>query len=133
MSSVVVDTHVAIWYFIQSNRLSNRAISVLDATVKAGESIYLSAISLVEVIYLVEKCKVSQVAADRLLNGIKDPVSNWILHPIDLAVAEELSKIPRDLVPDMPDRIIGATAIRLGLPLVTCDSNLLASALQTIW
>jgi PIN domain nuclease of toxin-antitoxin system len=46
MSSVVVDTHVAIWYFLQSSRLSSRAISALDAT-KAGESIYLSAISLV--------------------------------------------------------------------------------------
>ena len=35
--------------------------------------------------------------------------------------------------PDMPDRIIGATAIHLGLPLVTCDGNLSTSAVQTIW
>lgn len=33
---------------------------------------------LVEVIYLVEKGKLNQIAADRLLNSIKDPVSNWI-------------------------------------------------------
>jgi PIN domain nuclease of toxin-antitoxin system len=67
------------------------------------------------------------------LDGIKDPASNWILHSLDLAVTQALVKVPRDLVPDMPDRIIGATAIHLGLPLVTCDSNLLASAVQTIW
>jgi PIN domain nuclease of toxin-antitoxin system len=65
------NTHVAIWYFLQSSRLSSRAISALDAT-KAGESIYPSAISLVEVIYPVEKGKLSQVAVDRLLDGIKD-------------------------------------------------------------
>ncbi len=63
MSSVVVDTHVAIWYFLQSSRLSNRAISALDAT-KAGESIYLSAISLVEVIYLVGKVRLENDDSD---------------------------------------------------------------------
>ena len=31
--------------------------------------------------------------------------------------------VPRDVVPDMPDRIIAATALYLGLPLVTRDSE----------
>ena len=42
-----------------------------------------------------------------------------------------LRRIPRDLVPDMPDRIIGATAMHLELPLITRDSNLTGSGLLT--
>jgi predicted nucleic acid-binding protein len=37
-------------------------------------------------------------------------------------------------VPDMPDRIIAATALNLNLPLVTHDHKILAtSVIQTIW
>ncbi len=35
--------------------------------------------------------------------------------------------------PDMPDRIIGATALHLGLPLITRDGKIRASDLRTIW
>ena len=37
--------------------------------------------------------------------------------PLDYNVASALRSIPRDIVPDMPDRIIAATALHLGLPL----------------
>lgn len=133
MASLVVDTHAAIWYLLQSSRLSATANAALDDTLKNGDSIYLASISLVEVIYLVEKGKLNKIAADRLIDGIKDPMSNWILAPLDLAVSEELSKVPRDAVPDMPDRIIAATALHLELPLVTVDSKLRASGIKTIW
>lgn len=133
MSSLVVDTHAAVWYLLQSSRLSSTANAALDETLKRGDSIYLASISLVEVIYLVEKLRISQLAADRLIDGIKDPLSNWILAPLDLAISLELSKVSRSAVPDMPDRIIAATAIHLGLPLVTVDSKLQVSGIKTIW
>jgi len=37
------------------------------------------------------------------------------------------------VVPDMPDRIITATAFYLNLPLVSCDSKIQAANIQTIW
>ncbi|MEK7833969.1 MAG: PIN domain-containing protein [Acidobacteriota bacterium] len=43
-----------------------------------------------------------------------------------MGVADSLSQIPRTTVPDMPDRIIAATALTLGLPLVTCDHKIRA-------
>ncbi len=133
MSSVVVDTHAAIWYLLQSSRLSNRAYAVMDDTLKRGDTIYLASISLVEVIYLCEKGKLSQLATERLFDGVGDPKSNWFLAPLDLAITQVLSKVPRDEVPDMPDRIIAATAIHLGLPLITVDDRLQASGVSTIW
>ena len=41
-----------------------------------------------------------------------------------------MSQIPRDVVPDMPDRIIAATALSNSLPLVTRDLKI--RALTTI-
>ena len=40
-----------------------------------------------------------------------------------------MRRIPRERIPDMPDRIIGATALHLGLSLITRDGKLTASGL----
>jgi predicted nucleic acid-binding protein len=56
-----------------------------------------------------------------------------LIAPVDAGVADALPNIPRDVVPDMPDRIIAATALHLGLPLVTRDRRLQAAGIQTIW
>jgi predicted nucleic acid-binding protein len=52
---------------------------------------------------------------------------------LDRDVAGALSDVPRDAVPDMPDRIIAATAVTLGLPLVTRDGKIAQSGVQTVW
>ncbi|HEY9853569.1 MAG TPA: hypothetical protein V6D28_29135 [Leptolyngbyaceae cyanobacterium] len=44
-----------------------------------------------------------------------------------------MAQIPRDIVPDKPDRIITATAFHLNLPLVSCDAKIQAANIQTIW
>ena len=41
--------------------------------------------------------------------------------------------MPRDVVPDMPDRIIAATAVHLGLPLITRDERIRSAGIKTIW
>ena len=43
--------------------------------------------------------------------------------PIDAFVADAVEKIPRSVVPDMPDRIIAETAFHLGVPLITATDN----------
>jgi len=45
---------------------------------------------------------------------------------------EYMKQIPREIVPDMPDRIIAATALQLQLPLISCDSKI-RKVLNTIW
>lgn len=52
---------------------------------------------------------------------------------MDAAVEGGARRIPRDLVPDMPDRIIAATAVALGLPLVTRGRRIRAAGLDTLW
>jgi PIN domain nuclease of toxin-antitoxin system len=133
MPSVVVDTHAAVWYLLKSPRLSRTALEALEQASQPGSNIFLPSISLVEVIYLVEKGKISQDALHKLLGGITNVRSGWMLASLDLGVAQEVEKLKRSEVPDMPDRIIAATAVHLNLSLVTCDSTLRSIALNTIW
>jgi predicted nucleic acid-binding protein len=50
-----------------------------------------------------------------------------VIAPLDVAVAQAIQKISRDAVPDMPDRIIAATALHLNAELVTRDHRLQAA------
>lgn len=45
-----------------------------------------------------------------------------------------LAQIRRAIVPDMPDRIIAATALSLGLPLMTAGTEIRKlSNITTVW
>lgn len=41
--------------------------------------------------------------------------------------------VPRADVPDMPDRIVAATAVYFGVPVISRDARIRASNVQTIW
>ena len=133
MGAVVTDTHTIIWYLLGSTRLSANALSALDASTAAGEMIYLASISVVEVLYLVEKGRLPDVAFERLNSILSDSDSGIVVVPLELAVVLAMREIPRDVVPEMPDRIIAATAHYLSLPLVTCDLKIQAAGIETIW
>jgi PIN domain nuclease of toxin-antitoxin system len=133
MAAVVADTHSAIWYLLVSGKLSQNALDAFDHAARLGDPIYLASLSLVEVIYLVEKKRLPEIALDRLNSALTGGLPGFVLGPLDLAVAQAVRHIPRDLIPDMPDRIIAATALHLNLPLVTCDHKLHAAGIPTIW
>jgi PIN domain nuclease of toxin-antitoxin system len=134
MVAVVADTHTIIWYLREATQSSKVALASLDGAVQSGEPIYLSAISVVEVAYLVERYRLPEVAFEELMNALSDPVTGLEIVPLSLEIAQTLRQIPRNVVPDMPDRIIAATARHLNLPLVTRDARIQAlTTIQTIW
>jgi PIN domain nuclease of toxin-antitoxin system len=129
MKAVVLDTHAIIWYFLASPKLSKNAIQAIEKAKK----IYISAISVVEIIYLQEKGKIPQEALQRLYQVLADSNNNWFVISCDFEIAKSLSQIDRETVPEMPDRIISATALYLNLPLITRDTKISASLVKTIW
>jgi PIN domain nuclease of toxin-antitoxin system len=133
MPGLVVDTHALIWYLTASPRLSRSALTRMEATIAAGDGVYVPSISLVEITYLIEKGRLPPVAAERIAERLSQPDSGLLVAPLDKNVAEHVGKIPREQIPDMPDRIIAATALRLGLPLVTKDGRIRSGAIETLW
>lgn len=133
MAAVVADTHVAVWMLLDSHRLSILSRAALQDAVDNGDPIYVSAISLVEVVYLVEKDKLPDEAFNRLATAFRSSAHQLFVVPIDQDIAEAIRNVPRGAIPDMPDRIIAATALFKNLPLVTRDHKIRTSGLSTIW
>jgi predicted nucleic acid-binding protein len=88
---------------------------------------------LVEVAYLVERKRVEAGAFDRFASELEKENPAFAVVPVDARIAAALRRIPRSVVPDMPDRIIAATALYLGLPLITRDRRLQSLGIQIIW
>ncbi|MDY7076564.1 MAG: hypothetical protein SXV54_06520 [Chloroflexota bacterium] len=44
-----------------------------------------------------------------------------------------MRQVPREQVPDLPDRVIAATALYLGVPLISRDRKIRLSDVTTIW
>jgi PIN domain nuclease of toxin-antitoxin system len=133
MSAVVADTHAVLWLLFSPHRLSAKADAALKAAVQAGEHIYLAAVTIVEVVCLVEKGRLPSNVLQQLLDELAQPKSVLVVVSLDQQVARTLLQISYAIVPDMPDRIIAATALYLGAPLVTRGARIQATTIPTIW
>ena len=133
MLRAVADTHAAIWYIFADERLSATARTMIEEAAADGDQIAFSSITLAEIVYLSEKGRIDPATLDRLLTAVDSEDAVLIEVPFDRHVAQALRKVRRTEVPDLPDRIIAATALHLGLPLISRDGKIQLSAVNTIW
>jgi len=129
----VADTHAILWYMYNDARLSITAINLMDIIDKAGDQIAISSITLAEIVYLVEKGKIHSASFERVVTALAQVNASLVEIPFDRSVAEIMRKIARSQVPDFPDRIIAATSLLLGVPLISRDRKIQASIVTTIW
>lgn len=133
MIAAVADTHAIIWYLTEDPRLSanaNRAIETADYN---SNQIAISSITLVEMVYLIEKGKIPASNFTQLANTMYKPKSALVEIPVELNIARALSRVDSTKIPDMPDRIIAATALNLNVPIISKDGKIRLSGLTTIW
>lgn len=118
MTDVVADTHAVVWYLYDAVKLSRAALTAASRT----GTIYVSAISLVEVNYLTGKPTLPYVGVqEKLVELDADPTERVDVLPLGVPVAQAMNSVPKSEVPDMPDRIVVATAVAHRLPVVSAD------------
>ena len=64
--SAVLDTHTVLWYLENSKELSTLARRTIEDAVRDAREVHVSAISLIETVYLVERRKLPPTALQRL-------------------------------------------------------------------
>ncbi len=104
----------------------------MDSAASTGAQIAVSTITLAEVIYLVEKGRIQAIVLERLIEVLED-ATVLVEAPFDRAVAQTMRTVRRAEVPDLPDRIIAATAVHLGVPAISRDRKIQASSVEAIW
>ena len=130
---IMLDTHTWIWFISKPEVLSKRAMKAVSAAVKE-KSVLISSISAWEVALLVVKkrLKLSLDVTDWIAKSERLPFIQFIA--VSNSIAIKSANLPQPLHPDPADRIIIATALSAGAPLVTKDKKLLNYPhVKTIW
>ena len=135
------DTHALLWHLQERSAprsgrrgLSPRARRIFATADEGRETILIPAIVLVELVYLSERGIIPGPLVDSLLADLSRGVENYQVVPLGLEVVHHLRDIPAVSVPEMPDRIIAATAKATRTPLLSRDETLTKLAgVQVTW
>jgi len=133
MIAGVADTHTALWHLFDDARLSAAAGAFINDAAIARRKIAVSTISLAEVVYLVEKNRLPPSAYEELTQALADPEHVFTEAVFTGAVVQAMRQVSRAEVPDMPDRIVAATAVYFDVPVVSRDRRIRAASLKTVW
>jgi PIN domain nuclease of toxin-antitoxin system len=126
----LADTVAIVRHLRQHPALGRQASNILHEADHGLHRIYLSAITLMEVLYLWEAGRIDLHLGELIV--IVSRSRNYQVVPLDTNVI--LAAVDIDDVPELHDRVIVATARYLGVPILTGDRVIAASQyVQTIW
>lgn len=130
--SVLLDTHVWIWWLTPQAELSKQAREALDRTAEQGE-VFLSVISLWEAQMLNTKRRIRlPIPFPEWLRRAAAPDVLTVL-PLDAEAVITLDSLSDRFHGDPADRLIVATARAHRLPLATYDKAIRRSRLVKLW
>ena len=133
MIAGVADTHAALWFLFGDARLSLPARGFLEVAAASKGKIAVSTVSLVEIVYLIEKKRLFVTAYKALEEALANPLHIFEESHLTAGIVEAMWQVSRSEVPDMPDRIIADTGIYLGVPVISRDGRIRAANLTSIW
>ncbi len=130
---IVLDTHVWLWWISNPENLSRIAAQAIEQAVRE-KGIIISSISTWEIALLIAKgrLELSIDVRDWVRKTESLPFVNFI--PIDNTISLRSVDLPGQFHSDPAGRIITATAMTMGLALVTRDDKILNYPhVKTIW
>ena len=130
--SVLLDTHVWVWWLTPSSPLPDADREALDRQAAKG-GVCLSAISLWEAQVLHAKRRLELPVPFGV--WLREAANEAVLKvlPLDLEVVLALDALPASFHGDPADRLIVATARAHGLPLATHDALIRRSRAAPVW
>ena len=130
---ILLDTHALVWAAIEPRRLSRAAASAMRRA-RHDDGLAIAAISLWELASLFARRRIeSYGSVERSVRDVLQAVGVSI-RELTLEIAVLASQLPDDYPRDPADRLIGATALADGVPLITHDLQIRQStAVKTIW
>lgn len=124
IDAILLDTHIALWLDSGSDRLRPSTRGLIDGIWRNGGTVFISAVTAWEIAVLVDTGRIeldspAEAWIDRFLDrpgivavplGHRAGCRSYLLHPLPHR--------------DPADRLLIATAIDLGCPLVTYDERI---------
>ena len=130
-SRITIDSHALIWYIdeLLNDKLSDKALEAIIQAEKNG-IIYVPMISLLEILRLYEKGKLS-LSFEDILSRIEGS-ENYEVVPFDMELLK-ISVFVKDL--ELHDRLIVATAVMTNTDIISMDRSIRAKSFGTsvIW
>jgi len=115
----LADTVTVIRHFSKTGKLGSKARVALEETEKGRHHIFISVVSLVEIMYLAQKLRIGINLTETLeLIGKSTNYSIIDLNQ-NIVILAEATKVP-----ELFDRLILATAEYLGVPIITSDEEI---------
>ena len=120
MTALVLDTHALLWWATEPERMSERAAAAL----RGADELVVAPVTWWELARLVER---RRLRVTKPLRGwLQDLATGVRTAALTPAIAATAAQLPAAFPKDPFDRLIYATAIENGLPLVTADRALRA-------
>lgn len=130
--TVLLDTHVWVWWLTPNSPLTRRERDALDL-LAARRSVCLSAISLWEAQMLHRKGRLDLPFS--FADWLEQAADERMLHilPLDTRVVLALDALPNSFHGDPANRLIVSTARAHALPLATRDASIRRSRTVKLW
>lgn len=129
---ILLDTHVVIWLALDPGRISKTARLSIEETRQHGEGLAISDITLLEIATSASKGRIKLDAS--LETFLSEVEARFVVLPITGRLCARAAGLPASYPKDPADRVIAATALVEGVPLITADDEIRRSgAVRTIW